>query len=215
MRVHMTRKQPREPLSRWTALGLGCGVMSLIVALFFIYLFFSAFRIPSTLTSEPRSGTASEAAAARATTQFRQLENAMHSGSPVRQTIRLRDEDLNSLFVARSTQVRLPQDIERATVQFRDGIIHASAVTRWRGRKAYVQLDIRPLVEPDGTVRVAVEGGKVGRLPLPRYLRREIEERINNEITKNLRQGSVVIEGVAVQNGVLSVDLLTRSPLRR
>ncbi len=147
--------------------------------------------------------------------QLRQLEKATRSGVPVRQTVRLRDEDLNSLFAARSTEVRLPQDIERATVQFRDGIIHASAVTRWHGRKAYVQLDISPHVESDGTVRIAIEGGKVGRLPLPGRLQREIEERINNEIAKNLRQSSIVIKKVVAQNGVLSIDVLTRSPLRQ
>ncbi len=202
-------------MSRWAILGLGCGLTVVIIALLSIFFFFSAFHVPPAPITQTSPSTASKTAMTRATAQLHELEKATRSGVPLRQTIRLRDEDLNSLLAAPSTEVQLPQNIERAAVKFRDGVIHASSVIRWHGRRAYVELDIRPHVESDGTVRVTVEGGKVGRLPLPIRFRREIEEKINNEIAKNLRQGSIVIGNVVAQDGILSVDIFTRGPLRR
>lgn len=210
VRVQMTRAAPRKRMSRAAKVGLGCGAVLLIALLGGLFIIALAFHVPPS-TSQPQGGTArSEAALATATEQIRQLEDGASRGVPAQQMISVSQEDINSLIAARSPDVPLPPDVQNVNVEFANGIVRASAMAQRYGRDVYVEIAARPHCQPDGTVHVTIESGKLGRLPLPGNMRREIEAKVNAEIAKNLQQAPVVIESVATDQGVLTVVARTR-----
>jgi flagellar basal body-associated protein FliL len=205
MRVHMTHPAPKRPMSLAAKLGIGCGAFALAVVLAIMLLVAAALQVPPTPKPPQPASPAPRARVDAAARQVSLLEEGARRGVPVEQAVTVRQEDLNAVLAARDPEYPLPPDVESVNLQFTNDIVRVSGVGRWQGRRVYVEVDARPTVGPDGRVQVTLEGGRLGRLPLPANIRRQIQDRINQELQKNLGEQSIVIESVTAQDGALTV----------
>lgn len=134
------------------------------------------------------------------------LESTPADTGPVPFQVVLTEDEVN-MALATDRQVRAAlaaQGVRRVSILFEDGHAVIEGVVELGGVEVHVTAHAVPIVNPDGTIRVAIEHARAGVLPLPPTVLNKVRAKLE-EILRQQDPRRGIIDSITVDDGVLSL----------
>jgi len=174
----MRRGERRPERSKWTWKAVGLSALGFFLLLLITGLVVRAmlFHIPSELEESVEGSKAltepGHAPGVPEGNVYRQFREFSAREGPAE--LRLSEDEVEALL-----RRRLPMDsVRNLEIDLDPGRVRASGLVRIKGRWVYVEAEGRLSLEGRRAVKFELEGVKVGKLPLPGFVKRRIERRL-------------------------------------
>lgn len=129
--------------------------------------------------------------------QVQSIESAARSGRAQPVALDLRPQEL-SAHLADRLRGRGVEDLQ---VHFGEGVVVAQGRVAIEGRELHVTIRTLPRIE-NGQLRLSVEGGQIGVMPMPAKMREEVQRNIDRALQDNpVQQSGMWLQSVEVTPG--------------
>jgi hypothetical protein len=171
----------------WLALLAGA-----VVAVGLALLFYrpEAARFPSAEPLPPARVQEAEKRIGEVRQEADRVARSVQENRPTPFTFRLRDEDLNTYFAAHPEELRaLHPDLQAVEIRFRQGAaVSFRALGTYRGREMVLRAEGKVSLVEGSRLHFTVQEARLGALPLPGGLRKELAQGINQGLAQQMKQ---------------------------